>query len=268
MREFLRNYLRASYLVPGALVASTFAIVMIAGANPGGSSVASDPATEISTAASAALTATRPADITPIPAPALRAYQEAAAAVTNATSTSACTLDWQLLAGLGAAASDHGRELGRLDAAGGQPQGPFQFSTAAWDVYGADANGDGVRDATDIDDAALAAALFLCATGDDLTTSAGTQAAVEAYNRDAGFVGFVLDAAAAYRAPAVGGTAAVPAVLLDDSDLATLCRDEIGAAELDLSEVDRMVLLCTETYADTDLISAKAEIRSLVKTLR
>ena len=41
--------------------------------------------------------------------------------------------------------------------------GPMQFLPASWARYGADGNGDGVRDPHQLDDAALAAAAYLCA---------------------------------------------------------------------------------------------------------
>jgi membrane-bound lytic murein transglycosylase B len=45
-----------------------------------------------------------------------------------------------------------------------------------------DADNDGIRNPNDIDDAALAAANYLCANGRDLTTPAGWTDAVAAYN--------------------------------------------------------------------------------------
>ena len=104
-----------------------------------------------------------------------------------------CGLSWATLAGVGRVESDHGR-LGRadLDADGvarpsivgvaldGSPGlaeipdtdagrldgdaeydravGPMQFLPATWARYGADGDGDGVRNADDLDDAAAAAA--------------------------------------------------------------------------------------------------------------
>ncbi len=48
--------------------------------------------------------------------------------------------------------------------------GPLQFIPSTWETWGTDADGDGVADPNDIDDAACAAVAYLCADGHDLTT--------------------------------------------------------------------------------------------------
>lgn len=267
----VRTYMRANYLVPAALVASTFAIVAIAGlmqshAGHKPSNVAAEAATEVAPATQAALTGNKIAVSPTVPAPAMRAYQEAASAVDTASAEQVgCNIDWTLLAGLGAVVSDHGRDEGRLSAKGGQPKGPFQFTASIWDVYGADGNGDKARNVEDIDDSALAAALFLCATGKNLATESGTHAALESFNRDPDFVSLVLSAAATYKK---GETAPAETVESgDDSDLEVVCRDEIGAAKIDLDDLDQMVMLCTQSVAGKNVTEAKAEIQSLVATL-
>jgi len=76
---------------------------------------------------------------------------------------------------------------------------------------GVDANGDGAADPFNVNDAALAAARYLCAAGGDLRSSAGQVAAVLAYNYSDEYVAQVLALAgritralrsAAYRSPA------------------------------------------------------------------
>jgi membrane-bound lytic murein transglycosylase B len=57
-----------------------------------------------------------------------------------------------------------------------------------------------VVDPQDVDDAAYAAARYLCASGGDLTTGAGWTAAVLSYNHDDDYVRAVYDAARAYAA--------------------------------------------------------------------
>ena len=49
--------------------------------------------------------------------------------------------------------------------------GPMQFIPSTWTVVGVDADGDGRRDPQDIDDAALAAAVYLCGGGRDLSST-------------------------------------------------------------------------------------------------
>jgi hypothetical protein len=76
----------------------------------------------------------------------------------------------------------------------------MQFIPSTWARWGADANGDGVADPFNVNDAALAAARYLCAAGGDLRTTAGRTAAVLTYNYSNEYVARVLALAAAYRA--------------------------------------------------------------------
>jgi hypothetical protein len=165
-----------------------------------------------------------------IPMPALAAYQRAAAVVT--TADRACALDWTLLAAVGMVESDHGRlKSSRLDdsgkaapaiygpaltAASGDPApdtdagavdkltsgdravGPMQFIPSTWPLVAVDGDGDGVRDPQDIDDAALAAAVYLCSGDEDVSTDAGKQAALTRYNRSEAYVSTVLKIAKGY----------------------------------------------------------------------
>ena len=61
-----------------------------------------------------------------------------------------------------------------------------------------DGDGDGVENPQDVDDAAMAAARYLCASGDDLATATGWSAAVFSYNHSNDYVTAVYDAAKAY----------------------------------------------------------------------
>ena len=47
----------------------------------------------------------------------------------------------------------------------------MQFIPSTWMIYGADGNGDGIKDPFNIFDAALAAANYLCDAGGDLSTT-------------------------------------------------------------------------------------------------
>jgi len=167
-----------------------------------------------------------------IPSVALNAYRVAAARMADVQPS--CGIDWSLLAGIGRVESDHGRFAGAelradgtstsriigipldgthsaliRDTDGGRLDGdrvydravgPMQFIPSTWAHWGADADGDGVADPFDINDAALAAARYLCAAGGDLRTTAGRTAAVLAYNHSDEYVARVLALAAAYRA--------------------------------------------------------------------
>lgn len=167
-----------------------------------------------------------------IPAVALNAYRVAAARLAH--TDPACGIDWALLAGIGREESDHGRFGGAVlnadgtstphiigpaldgihadyiaappdglqlagDAVYAHALGPMQFIPSTWASYGADANGDGVADVFNINDAALGAARYLCAAGGNLHTAAGQRAAVLAYNHSDQYVAQVLALANAYR---------------------------------------------------------------------
>lgn len=70
--------------------------------------------------------------------------------------------------------------------------GPMQFIPGTWRLWGADANGDGVADPQNVEDAALAAARYLCAGGRDLSRAADLRAAVRSYNHSDRYVRTVL----------------------------------------------------------------------------
>ena len=187
------------------------------------------------TAATAGLTSSG------IPVRVLRGY--VAAAQVMAGRAPGCHLSWSLLAGIGRVESNHGRFGGAvvgadgrvsppiygplLDGSGGYPAiadtdggrwdgnaqfdravGPMQFIPGTWAIYGADGNGDGVADPQNVDDAALAAARYLCAGGGDLSTQAGRWNAVYRYNHSASYVSLVLGLADSY---ASGTPTALPA---------------------------------------------------------
>ena len=166
-----------------------------------------------------------------IPTVALNAYRVAAARVANTDPS--CGIDWSLLAGIGRVESNHGRFAGAVLNARGtstprivgialdgsrsafigdsdnggldgdtvydRAVGPMQFIPSTWARWGVDANGDGIADPFNINDAALAAARYLCAAGGDLRTSAGEVAAVLAYNYSDEYVARVLALAVAYH---------------------------------------------------------------------
>src|SRR6476661_2574838 len=187
-----------------------------------------------------------------IPNVALNAYRVAATRMTN--SSPGCGIDWSLLAGIGRIESNHGRFGGATlnsdgtstpaikgpplnggqfafirDTDGGafdgdssvdRAVGPMQFIPSTWRAYGADADDNGKADPFNINDAALAAAHYLCVAGGNLRTDAGQRKAVMAYNHSDSYVNEVLALAHAYASgipvadiPLVGDTTgAVPPV--------------------------------------------------------
>jgi len=166
-----------------------------------------------------------------IPAAALAAYQRAETVINSADP--GCHLSWQLVAAIGRVESDHGRtngntldtqgvakpgifglplngadgtsrisdtDAGQYDADGtwDRAVGPMQFIPSTWSVVGVDADGDGQRNPQDVDDSALATAVYLCSGGDDLGTTPGQRAAVYRYNHSESYVDLVLSIMAAY----------------------------------------------------------------------
>ena len=80
--------------------------------------------------------------------------------------------------------------------------GPMQFIPSTWRYAGRDGNGDGKRDPSSIDDAALGAAAYLCAHGRDLTSARGWTDAIYSYNQSDSYINEVRDHARTYAAQA------------------------------------------------------------------
>ena len=181
------------------------------------------------------------ADDGEVPVRAAQAYRAAAKAVGG------CRLRWEVVAAIGRIESDHGRHgdgalhedgrvlppvLGpRLDGAGpfarivdtddgrldgdleyDRAVGPMQFIPSTWARWASDGDGDGVHDPHDLDDAARAAARYLCASGRRLDQPPALIAAVFSYNHSYDYVRAVLTVAARYAGvdPVSLGTGLLP----------------------------------------------------------
>lgn len=166
-----------------------------------------------------------------IPAAALAAYQRAETVINSADES--CNITWQLIAAIGRVESNHGRFGGNVlnddgvatpgiygialngknntqaisdtdagvydnDVKWDRAVGPMQFIPSTWQVVGVDADDDAARNPQDIDDAALAAAVYLCSGDGDLSTVVGQRAAVYRYNHSQAYVDLVLKIMNAY----------------------------------------------------------------------
>jgi membrane-bound lytic murein transglycosylase B len=167
-----------------------------------------------------------------LPVAAEKAYRRAAAL--SAESDPGCGLPWTLLAGIGRVESDHGRYGGsRLGTDGvSQPRiigvplngagpvaairdtddgrldrdrvwdravGPMQFIPSTWSSAARDGDGDGRRSPHDLDDAAAAAASYLCSGSGSMLDPASQAAAIFRYNPDDYYVALVQAFETGYR---------------------------------------------------------------------
>jgi soluble lytic murein transglycosylase-like protein len=96
-----------------------------------------------------------------------------------------------ILAGINAVETNFGSNLGPSSAGA---VGWMQFMPATWETYGVDANGDGVKDPNNPEDAIFAAAGYLAAAG----MPADTYGAIFAYNHAGWYVSEVLANAGCY----------------------------------------------------------------------
>lgn len=70
--------------------------------------------------------------------------------------------------------------------------GPMQFIPGTWQRWGRDGDDDGIADPQDVDDAAVAAAVYLCAAGGDLSRPDRVEVAILAYNHSRAYLRMVL----------------------------------------------------------------------------
>jgi membrane-bound lytic murein transglycosylase B len=177
--------------------------------------------------------AARNAAATGIPVRAFLAY--ASASLTLSREQPRCGIAWNTIAGIGAVESAHASHGGtRLLASGvtrpaivgpalnghgvgtirdtdhgawdgdrswDHAVGPMQFIPSTWRRWASDGDGDGTANPNQIDDAALATARYLCASG-PVTTPAGWRTAIYSYNHSDAYVNSVANAANQYAAAA------------------------------------------------------------------
>lgn len=184
-----------------------------------------------------------------LPVAAERAYRRAADQM--ARTDPACRLPWTLLAAVGRIESDHGRHGGarlgddgvsrpriigvRLDGTGplaairdtddgrldrdrvwDRAVGPMQFIPSTWASAARDGDGDGRRSPHDLDDAAAAAASYLCSGSGSLVDPSTQAAAIFRYNQDDYYVALVQACEVGYRT----GSFVIPPPPPSDEELA------------------------------------------------
>jgi hypothetical protein len=92
--------------------------------------------------------------------------------------------------------TDHGAWDG--DTRWDRAVGPMQFIPSSWRMFGVDADGDGIANPQDVEDAAASTAAYLCYGGRDLTDPAALRSAVLSYNHSAAYLRLVLTYQARY----------------------------------------------------------------------
>ncbi|GGO83967.1 hypothetical protein GCM10011584_00410 [Nocardioides phosphati] len=133
--------------------------------------------------------APRPGRPGAIPAAAGAAYRTAAGLLS--TADAGCHLRWPLLAAAGWVGSRHGSV--------GHGRGPFDLSRSRWRFSRVDADGDGRQRRRDLDDAALAYAVLLCAGVGDLRRPRLARVALRRIDPRPGYTGEILAVARYYR---------------------------------------------------------------------
>jgi hypothetical protein len=203
-----------------------------------------------------------------LPLAAEKAYRRAAAAMERIDP--GCQLPWTLLAGIGRVESDHGRYGGarlgadgysrpriiglQLDGAGpvaairdtddgkldgdkiwDRAVGPMQFIPSTWELAARDGDGDGEMSPHDLDDAAAAAAAYLCSGSGSLLYPSSQSAAIYRYNQDDYYVALVQAFEVGYRT----GVFVIPPPPPSEEELAELRRKRRAARLAALREARR-----------------------------
>jgi murein DD-endopeptidase MepM/ murein hydrolase activator NlpD len=187
MRRVLLGLALAILSVAGTASADTFRVLPSAPTNLPSAATPNQPGQ---------ITAPTPISATPAVAQSLN-FQQLVALWQGAGS--AYGIPWEVLASINKIESNFGRNMGPSSAGA---VGWMQFMPSTWDRWGLDANGDGVADPWNPQDAIYAAARYLAAAG-------GTQdlsRAVLAYNHAQWYVDEVLQLAHTFNAGGVDTT--------------------------------------------------------------
>ncbi|HEY4278608.1 MAG TPA: lytic transglycosylase domain-containing protein [Conexibacter sp.] len=159
-----------------------------------------------------------------IPAAELRLYRAAA---------SRYRIPWSVLAAIGKAECDHGRDPdpscwrpGSENYAGAG--GPMQFLAPTWATYGVDADRDGRADRWNPADAIFGAANYLRASG----ARTDLRQAIWAYNHSDAYVADVLDIAERYRREAAAMPPPTPQAV--EGDAAALAQAVLSSDRIEL----------------------------------
>lgn len=183
-----------------------------------------------------------------VPAHALAAYQRAAAVIDDAAE---CHLDWPVLAAIGEVESNHGRvkkapaengkrgrgvvddtDAGRLDhnKRYDAPVGPLGIMPADWAQAAVDADGDGRRHPRDVDDAALASAVLLCASGADLGDTSALRHQLRVYHHAPGYARTVFALVGRYDDDLAAAAVSLPPGGLVIPEMPPLCSCDGSAS--------------------------------------
>jgi len=202
-----------------------------------------------------------------LPVAAEKAYRRAAALM--ARTDPGCQLPWTLLAGIGRVESDHGRYGGatlgadglsrpriigvQLNGAGpvaairdtddgrldrdkvwDRAVGPMQFIPSTWELAARDGDGDGRMSPHDLDDAAAAAATYLCSGSGSLLDPSTRAAAIYRYNQDDYYVALVQAFEVGYRT----GVFVIPSPPVDEDETTKKRRKKRRDREADVRTAD------------------------------
>ena len=154
---------------------------------------------------------------------------------------SAYGIPWQVLAAINKVESNFGRNMGPSSAGA---VGWMQFMPSTWDRWGVDANGDGIADPWNPEDAIYAAARYLAASGGGQDIAR----AVLSYNHAQWYVNEVLQLAQSFGSGGVGQT-----FQLDQLQVS------LDKARSDVVQANQKLLAAERQ----DRVLAKAEARAL-----
>jgi murein DD-endopeptidase MepM/ murein hydrolase activator NlpD len=155
---------------------------------------------------------------------------------------SAYAVPWQVLGAINKIESNFGQNMGPSSAGA---VGWMQFMPSTWERWGMDADGDGIANPWDPEDAVFAAARYLAAAGahEDISR------AIFAYNHAQWYVDDVLNLASQLDSGDFAFSAGVGSPL--DSRLATL-QEQLGEARKGVADAQRLIPSLERRFARLD----------------